>query len=261
MKLIHVILLGLVLFFAISCADQTFDEKGIKVSTNNESVKTNINDGLHHDSLSVATRPSSVLLTGINNIRLTPIYKVNVNKDDQKSYIGHHKFHYHYKEIESNKGNNWGHRLMPGLEAVFGYNMVNVSLYDVVSNQRKELFDRLVLIKTMYYPSFTKDTLSYKTVEREFIIVTVFDEDTNKDGYINAKDLRRIYLFNTQGDKMKALVPMNYSVFKSEYDSGNDFMYVYAKPDLNNNGRKDEVEPIHIFWIDLKDPQKSGQLY
>jgi hypothetical protein len=68
-------------------------------------------------------------------------------------------------------------------------------------------------------------------------------------------------LFDINGERLKALIPENYSVFKSEYDSDNDFMFVFAQLDSNNNGRQDEGEPIHIFWIDLNDPNKTGRQY
>jgi len=103
--------------------------------------------------------------------------------------------------------------------------------------------------------------LNNQPVSRDYFIVSVHNEDTDKDGFINIKDLRRIYLFNINGEKQKALVPENYSVFKSEYDSDNDFMYIFAQLDANKNGRRDEGEPIHIFWLNLKNPDKTGRLY
>ncbi|MFT5849083.1 MAG: hypothetical protein ACJARX_001544 [Psychroserpens sp.] len=38
----------------------------------------------------------------------------------------------------------------------------------------------------------------------------------------------------------------------SEYDSANDFMYVFAKAAKNQNGEMEQDEPTDIFWIDLK---------
>jgi hypothetical protein len=54
---------------------------------------------------------------------------------------------------------------------------------------------------------------------------------------------------------------MNYSVLSSAYDSANDHMFIYAKLDENGNGRKEEKEPIHIFWIDLKSPKIASKMY
>ena len=54
---------------------------------------------------------------------------------------------------------------------------------------------------------------------------------------------------------------MNYAVLSSEYDSENDLMFIHAKLDENGNGRKEEEEPIHIFWIDLKSPKIASKMY
>jgi hypothetical protein len=242
-----------------SCSNGKLEEKGFQVSTTiSDNYENNQTNGLNRDSLKINTRPSSVLLTGVPNVRLTTIYKVNMNKNNNSTFIGSNNFHYGYEYTE---GNNWNNNLMPGLRAVYGYNMVNISHYDIKENTQKNFFEKPVLIKTLYYPTFSKDTLNYKPVDRDYFIVSVYNDDTNKDGFINLKDLRRLYLFNINGDIQKALIPENYSVFKSEYDPDNDFMYVFAQLDSNNNGQQDEGEPIHIFWIDLKAPNKTGRQY
>lgn len=92
-------------------------------------------------------------------------------------------------------------------------------------------------------------------------MVSVYDEDTNKDGYINVRDLRRLYYFDITGNNKRALIPVNYSVYKSEYDPANDFMYIFAQLDKNENGKIDEGEDHHIYWIDLKNPERTGRQY
>lgn len=241
-----------------SCSNRKLDEKGFQVGPTDNSENDLAND-LNKDSLKIETQPSSVLLTGIPNVRLTTIYKVNVNKDNKSTFIGSNSFHYSYEEDD--KTNNWNNNLMPGLTAVYGYNLVNISHYDISDDKQKNFFEKPALVKTLYYPTFSKDTLNNEPIKRDYFMDSVYNEDTNKDGFINIKDLRRLYLFNIKGEKQKSLVPENYSVFKSEYDSDNDFMYVFAQLDSNNNGRKDKKEPIHIFWIDLKDPSRTGRQY
>jgi Ca2+-binding EF-hand superfamily protein len=92
-------------------------------------------------------------------------------------------------------------------------------------------------------------------------MISVYDEDTNKDGFINANDLKRFYSFDINADNRKTIVPKDYSVYKSEYDPDNDFVYIFAKFDKNNNGQIDELEPINIFWVDLEDPKRTGKQY
>ncbi|WP_026711316.1 hypothetical protein [Flavobacterium filum] len=261
MKYLQTIFALTIVYVMASCSNGKLDEKGFQVGSSSDNSENNQSNGLNSDSLKIDTRPSSVLLTGVPNVRLTTIYKVNVNKEDNSTFIGSNNFHYRYEETEENKGNNWNNNLMPGLQAVYGYNLVNISHYDIKENKQKNFFEKPVLVKTLYYPTFTKDTLNFKPITRDFFLVSVYNDDTNKDGFINLKDLRRLYLFDINGEQQKALIPENYSVFKSEYDSDNDFMFVFAKLDSNKNGRQDDEEPIHIFWIDLKDPSKTGRQY
>lgn len=243
-----------------SCSNDHLEEKGFQVGPSEEVDATSAPTGLDRDSLSFATRPSNVLLTGVQHIRLATIYKVNRRKDDSTSFIGSNNFHYTYEEVGT-LGNNWHGHLMPGMEAVYGYNLVNVSHYNVNTGQQKLLYERPVLIKTLYYPSFSNDTLNAAPIVRNHFLVTVFNDDTNKDGFINARDLRRMHLFDVDGLRLKDPIAANYSVFSSEYDPANDRMYVFAKLDANNNGRAEDDEPVHIHWIDLKDPTRSGRQY
>ena len=92
-------------------------------------------------------------------------------------------------------------------------------------------------------------------------MVSVYDEDTNRDTLINRLDLRRFYSFNVSGQERIQLVPPNYSVERSQYDSQNDVMYIYARLDANQNGKIDKKEPLHIFWINLIQPDKAKRLY
>lgn len=255
-KLITAFLLGSAL---LSCNNDTLEKKGFQVSEiveDNEGKKV---VGLQIDSLKLETRPRNVLITKNDAHRLTPIYKVNYHKKTGHPFTGSNHFHSNWADHED--GNNWNENFMPGLEAVYGYNFVNVSHYNLITKSRNELFNKPVLIRTLYYPAFSKDTLNYQPVNRDYYMVSVYDEDTNKDGFINVADLRRFYLFDIEGKLKKQLIPKNYSVMSSEYDSANDLMYVFTKLDANNNGKMDEGEATHIFWIDLENPEMVGLLY
>lgn len=244
-----------------SCSNDKEFEKGFQVSTSAEETKIEDENGIQSDSLKFETQPGNVILTGVKNIRLTPVYKVNISEDNKSRFTGSNNYYSTYDDGTIDPENNWNNNLMPGLEAVYGYNMVNLSHYDNESHKQKTFFAKPVLIKTLYLPSYSNDTLFSVPVKRNFFILSVYNEDTNKDGFINLKDLRRLYLFNINAEKIKALVPENYSVFKSDYDPINDQMHIYAGLDQNKNGTRDKTEPIHIFWIDLKDPTKTGRQY
>ncbi len=253
----------IIVSFAISltnCSREKKYEKGFPVSPETQMTSEDPADGINKDSINFDTRPNSVLLTGIPKFRLTTIYKLNYDKKGT-SYIGSNQYYSTYYESVKKDGNQWHGNFMPGLEAVYGFNMVNVSLYNIETKEQKTLFEKSVLIKTLYYPSFSKDTLNYKPVSREFYMISVYDEDTNKDGFINLKDLRRLYTFDIMGLNKKELIPLDYSVISSQYDPANDYMFVFAQLDENKNGQTDDKEDIHVFWIDLKNPHNNGRQY
>ncbi len=245
----------------VSCSGNKLEEKGFSVHQEAVTEGDHKIDGLTQDSAQLQTRPGSVLLTGIPEYRLTPVYKVNWNNRTETPFIGSNCFYYNYSELGNSHGNQWHYNFMPGIEAVYGYNLVNVSHYHLKTQSRRDFFETPVLIKTLYYPSFTSDTLYSKPVSRDYYLVSVYDEDTNQDGLINVKDLRRFYFFDLDAGNKSPLVPTNYSVVSSEYDSANDYMYVYAKLDQNGNGKSEDGEPTHIFWMDLKNPLNNGRNY
>ena len=224
------------------------EQKGFAVTPSVDESKRDV-DGISKDSLSFPTRPSNVLLTGIPRYRLATIYKVNFNRDST-TFIGSNDFHFNYGQIGHTNGNQWHDNYLPGIEALYGYNLVNVSHFDIETQKQKLFFEKPVLVKTLYYPSFSKDTLNYTPVHRNYFMISVYDEDTNKDGFINVRDLRRFYSFDINAENKKSIVPLNYSILKSEYDPANDFVYIFAKLDENKNGQIEELEPVNIFWVD-----------
>lgn len=252
-------LLILIILIA-GCSDNSLEKKGFQVKEISEDKSGRKVVGLSIDSLKLETQPRNVLLTYHPEHRLTPVYKVNYDKETKKPFTGSNFYHTNWND-NYEEGNNWNNNFMPGFEAVYGYNFVNVSHYNNKTKTENSFFDHPVLIKTLYYPAFSKDTLNYQPVKRDYYMVSAYDQDSNGDGFINAEDLRKFHLFDLNGSSKGLLIPENYSVMSSEYDSANDFMYVFARSDENKNGQMESEEPVHVFWIDLKNPENRGIHY
>lgn len=238
------------------------EEKGFQVSESDEDEEEETS-GLPANGFGFKTQPRGVLMTDHPAHRLTPIFKVNIDKETKKPFTGNSGFHYsyNYSELGVEGINNWNGNFMPGFAAVNGYNLVNVSHFNVVKDTQNTLFAAHVLINNLYFPAYSNDTLNGLPVERNFYLVSVYDEDTNQDGFVNFKDLRRFYQFDLDGKNKMAIVPPNYSVLSSEYDPQNDLMYITARLDENKNGQMDLLETAHIFWLDLKTTGKFGVQY
>jgi hypothetical protein len=259
------ILLGALLLssFFTSCRPKVSEMKDeqihVDMSDNNAS-KDSITNSIHGNISfqQMITYPNSVLMTGMADHRLVPIYqaKKKVKQPDEKSILssdywnGNNSFD---TETETH--------YMPGIDILYGYKLLNVAHYNLKSEQFNYLFNRPVLIKTLYYPSSAPDSINKKPVYRNYYLMSVYDEDTNKDTLINRKDLRRFYHFDSSATVSTKLLPSDQSVMRSQYDAQNDVMYLYTKQDMNKNGLIENEEPIHIFWIKLNEPKVAKRLY
>lgn len=203
----------------------------------------------------IPTTPNAVILTGMPGHRLVTVYKdkpVQRASNDRK---------WLYKGTYDDDVSSQEEHFMPGIDILYGYNLLNIAHYDLSGAKLNFMFKDAALIKTLYYPSVEQDSLHKKPVNRNYYLVSVYDEDTNKDSLINRKDLRRFYLFDSTSTVRTQLIPSDYSVIRSQYDHQNDVMYLYASFDANKNGTRDKGEPVCIFWFSLASPQKAKRLY
>ena len=254
-----IVYLAIIFIFSACSSNEIKKQTGVPLNQ-----PTPNNDGAavgNNNIKEVRTRPTDVLLTGHPNHRLVTVYKINYDSRRERYYTGSNHFHRTYPQGYYEDSDSRYNHYMPGIEAVYGYNMLNVSHYDFSTKERKGLFENPVLINTLYYPSLRQDTLHDIPVSRNYYMVSVYDKDTNKDSVINRIDLRRFYYFDLNAVEKTTLIPLNYSVMSSEYDAENDVMFIFAKLDENSNGIREEDEPVHVFWIDLKSPKMAERLY
>lgn len=248
---------------AVACTKQDIEKKkGIRVSTpvetDEQTGNTKASASLNVGPEEIVTRPGRVILTKHPQYRLIPVFKLNYNKKGEP-YTGRISKHRFW--AEETPGHNRNGNFMPGTAAAYGYKLMNISLSNFKEGTQQLFFDEPALIKTLYYPAISEDSINFKPVVRDYYMVSVYDEDTNGDGFIDFKDLRRFYLFDLEGKLQKALIPKSYGVLSSEYDIENDIMFVSAKLDANKNGKLETEEETHIFSINLKTPEEVRLIY
>jgi hypothetical protein len=204
------------------------------------------------------TTPSKVVLTGLADHRLIPIYKKGAatNTTTSDPYSGA-RYSYYYETQASDRLPLF----MPGIDLIQGYNLLNIAHYDLKEEKLHYLFEYPVLIRSLYYPSYDQDSLYGEPINRNYYLVSAYDADTNGDTLINKMDLRRFFYFNASGKDKLQIVPADYSIARSQYDPRNDIMYIFAHHDVNKNGTADSEEPLHVFWIRLSQPTVAKRLY
>lgn len=258
------IILAILIFTSIlsSCTSKKGEQKEeqIRINASESSTDTDslLNSIQGNVSLNkIATKPNSVILTGLPDHRLVTVYK---SREENIAARGNSSYSKYYNDYGGSESEGEEH-FMPGIDILYGYNLLNIAHYDLKTEKLHFLFDHPALIKTLYYPAFEQDTLNKMSINRDYYLISVYDEDTNKDTLINKKDLRRFYYFDASSNVKTQLIPADYSVVRSQYDSQNDVMYIFARQDTNKNGTVDLKEPIHIFWISLKAPLQAKRMY
>lgn len=256
-------LLLLLSFFHFACSSKKGGEK-------DEQLRLNLADTVVADTTSgnsiqgnlslsqLNTVPNKVILTGLPQHRLVTVYKMQPKQSHKEVERYYSYSDSYYRDYDSE---DYQTHFMPGIDLQYGYNLVNIAHYDLVTEKMNYLFDHPVLIKSLYYPSFEQDSLHKKPINRNYYLVSVYDADTNTDTLINRKDLRRLYHFNATANEKTLLIPADYSVVRSQYDSQNDVMYIYARQDMNKNGQSDKDEPVHVYWIRLAEPKPAKRMY
>jgi len=237
--------LFLVLF--ISCGDHSKEMKEpIMVESESDFIKDTLRSVNKYANFSTAKiEPKDVIQTGISDVRLISIHK----KNSVNSTI-------YYKDDKHANDVRIDINFIPGVAFMYGYNMVNLAHCSLKETKKSHLFQKLGWIKSLYYPSLEKDSIDKKPIFRDFILASVYNEDTSKDKLINKNDLRRLYYFDIQNTLQQLLTPKDCSVYKSEYDDRNNAMLLFARNYINQNGTMDKDEPISIFTIDIKIQEK-----
>ncbi len=251
------IILGGARFSGCSCSNNKKYTKVDEVVLNEDDEESE--DELEKKYGKLPTSPKKVILVGNGEHRLIPIYKQKYTKDGKQTYMQGTYFHETYHQDDSL--NVWHYHFMPGIEAAYGYSMHNVGHYNVTTNERNNLFDKPVLVKTIYYPTDVEDTINGQAVTRDYYMITLYNEDSNNDTILNHLDLRKMLLFNMDGKQTAQLIPDQYSVERSQYDRQIDHMYIYARLDENKNGTGERTEPLHVFDLDLKNPKPAKRMY
>lgn len=205
----------------------------------------------------INTTPNSMILTGIDNVRLFSVYKIPGKQDKNILYDEGTTYR---DEEESELQEDSYKYFMPGIDIIRGYNLVNIGHYQVGKDTLSYFFEKPVLIKTLYFPGVRNDSLRKQQVNRNFFLVSVYNTDTNKDSVINNKDLRRFFFIDELNQNKISLLPEYYSAIRSSYDYKNDIMFIHARNDRNKNGISESSEPISIFLLELNNPVRLKKI-
>ena len=92
------------------------------------------------------------------------------------------------------------------------------------------------------------DELALKT-HKQFLIYTLVDVDTNKDGKYDDNDIKTLYISNINGTKFTKLTPDLHELL--DWEVIDNVLYFRYIEDINKNGELDSKDAVHYAYMNL----------
>ncbi|HMI07138.1 MAG TPA: hypothetical protein VK528_06310, partial [Flavobacterium sp.] len=128
---------------------------------------------------------------------------------------------------------------------ITGY-LRNLKFQEVGSDSIKALTDKPVLILTATYLKSISDK-----ARQQLMVYSLVDMDTNKDGKLDANDIKSLYMSEISGEKFTKMSADFQEVIDWNLVESKNRLYFRAIEDTNKNGEFDKNDVVHYHWIDL----------
>jgi len=138
---------------------------------------------------------------------------------------------------------------------ITGY-LQNLKFQEIGKDSIVSLTDKQILIQTATYLKNTAD----KT-KKQFLVYTLADSDTNKDGKLNNDDIKSLYISSING--------ANFTKLSNDFQELLDWnciesisrLYFRTIEDINKNGSFDKEDKVHYYYLDLLSKELKAQEY
>jgi len=142
-----------------------------------------------------------------------------------------------------------------GENEITGY-LRNFKFQEVGSDSLKTLTDKPVLIQTATYLKAVSD----KT-KQQILVYTLADMDTNKDGRLDANDIKSLYLSDISGTDFTKISPDFQELIDWVLLESKNRLYFRTIEDTNKNGEFDKNDIVHYHYINLSEKDWKIQSY
>jgi hypothetical protein len=139
------------------------------------------------------------------------------------------------------------------------YNVSNYNQYELTGNLKNILFQHKDKdsLKPLTYQKINIQTATYlyKIAQKNKVLVyTLFDKDTNKDGFIDQNDIKSLYISKIDGTNFKKITLEFQELIDWNLIQNTNRLYYRAMEDTNKNGAFDKNDKIHYCYLDLNSP-------
>ena len=136
-----------------------------------------------------------------------------------------------------------------------GY-LQNLEFQEVGSDSIRALTTKQILIETVTYLKSVAD--KYK---KHFIVYTLSDADTNKDGKVDSNDIKTLYISDISGNNFIKLSADFQELIDWNLIESKSRIYFRAIEDINKNGAFDKDDKVHYHYLDVLAKEFKVQEY
>ncbi|OOG68895.1 hypothetical protein [Flavobacterium sp. A45] len=138
---------------------------------------------------------------------------------------------------------------------ITGY-LQNLKFQRIGSDSIKALTDKPVLIQTATYLKTVSDKIN-----KQIMVYSMMDLDTNKDGKLDVSDITTLYLSKISGDKLTKVSADFQELIDWNLIESQNRLYFRTVEDTNKNGKFDSKDVVHYNYIDLANKDWKVESY
>ena len=227
MKKIHIALLGISLLLQVSCKEEVEKPRVIYDASNKTAVIAKT------DSTQIEIADLPIQMEGTNYL-IHPVGDLSVFDKGTKTKYG------------SSSVNDLSFTISNVAKyEITGY-LQNLKFQKTDSDSIKPLTDKPVLIQTATYLKSISDK-----IDKQILVYTMVDMDTNKDGKLDTSDIKALYLSKISGEKFTKISSDFEELIDWNLIESNNRLYFRTVEDTNKNGQFDKKDVVHYNYIDL----------
>jgi len=229
MKNTHILFFGIAVLFA-SCQKEAPEKPKVIYENASKSEKA----AVKVDTAQIEIADLPIQLQGTNYL-IHPVGDLNI-------YGGNSKARYDSASNVSDlsfKISNYGEN------EITGY-LRNLKFQEVGSDSIRALTDKPVLIQTATYLKSVSD----KT-KQQILVYTLADMDTNKDGKLDASDIKSLYLSDISGTRFTKISSDFQELVDWSLVESKSRLYFRTIEDTNKNGEFDKNDVVHYHYVEL----------
>jgi hypothetical protein len=138
---------------------------------------------------------------------------------------------------------------------ITGY-LQNLKFQKIGSDSIKALTDKPILIQTATYLKAVSDKIN-----KQIIVYTMCDMDSNGDGKLDTGDIKALYLSKISGEKLTKVSTDLQELIDWNLIESQNRLYFRTVEDTNKNGKFDSKDVVHYNYINLADKDWKVESY